>query len=110
MICNGFSIVNDRKDGNTGMVYLLDIKNRLAAKAKDMSIASNQQSAISNHFVLFLLSLTIFCWCLFHHLTRYFFVLPTLRWPMCFEPLSAIERHFIFSSNHSSFLLSKGRL
>ncbi|MEI6095696.1 MAG: hypothetical protein WCR08_09635 [Gammaproteobacteria bacterium] len=30
------------------MIYLLDIKNRLAAKTKDMSIASNQQSAISN--------------------------------------------------------------
>jgi hypothetical protein len=31
-----------------GMIYLLDVKNRLAAIAKDMSIVSNQQSAISN--------------------------------------------------------------
>ena len=51
MICNRFSIVNNRKDGNTGIVYLLDIKNRLAAKTKSTSIASNQQSAID--FALF---------------------------------------------------------
>lgn len=45
------------------MIYLLDIKNRLAAIAKDMSIVSNQQSAISNGYCL-------------HHLARRFFVLP----------------------------------
>jgi len=31
-----------------GMIYLLGIKNRLAAIAKDMSMASNQQPATSN--------------------------------------------------------------
>ena len=31
-----------------GMVYLLDIENRLAAKAKNMSIDSNQFAAIFN--------------------------------------------------------------
>lgn len=92
------------------MVYLLDIKNRLAWKLKAQALLaiSNQQSAI--HFPLFLLRPTIFSGYLFHHLTRYFFVLLTLRRPMCFEPLSAIGRNFVFSSNHLSFLLSKERL
>lgn len=82
------------------MIYLLDIQNRLAWKAKGTSIASNQQSAI--HFPLFLLRPTIF--------VVVFFVLRPLRRPICFEPLSAIECHFIFSSNHLSFLLSEERL
>jgi hypothetical protein len=35
-----------------GMIHLLDIKNRLAAIAKDMSIVSNQQSAMITAFII----------------------------------------------------------
>ena len=93
MICNRFSIVNNRKDGNTGMVYLLDIKNRLAAKTKSTSIASNQQSAISNQ----------------QSILHYFHSPIVSCWLMRSDASMFIGRHLTLPTN-SSCLLSKERL